>query len=463
MSFLSDLNPSQREAVKILEGPVIIVAGAGSGKTRVLTYRIARLVQVGVPAYQILALTFTNKAAKEMKERIAQLVGSSSKSIWMGTFHSMFARVLRLEAERLGYGKNFTIYDEQDSLKVVKNEMNAQGISLQHFNPQAIRSRISSAKNRLLGPEELASQSVDQFDEVSAKVFIRYQKAMRRNNAMDFDDLLVLPIHLFDHNKKILNDYQERFRFILVDEYQDTNKAQYVLLKQLAAKYKNICVVGDDAQSIYAFRGAEIRNILDYQVDYPDAKLFRLEQNYRSTKTILAIADSVIKNNVDQIPKNLWTDNQTGEPVTILECADDKDEGIRIAQRILDDIYRLKLGFKDFALLYRTNAQSRSLEDALRKNGIPYTIVGGTEFYQRKEVKNVLAFLRVLTNPLDNESFLRTLNYPNRGIGERHGKKTAGFCRTQKPFPARCRALCAGNSPYRCQSKRSAPLGRGIL
>ncbi|MGA2622515.1 MAG: UvrD-helicase domain-containing protein [Bacteroidota bacterium] len=418
MSFLSDLNPSQREAVKNLEGPVIIVAGAGSGKTRVLTYRIARLVQVGVPAYQILALTFTNKAAKEMKERIVQLVGSSSKSIWMGTFHSMFARVLRLESEKLGYGKNFTIYDEQDSLRVVKNVMNAQGISLQQFNPQAIRSRISSAKNRLLGPEEFASQVVDQFDEVSAKVFARYQKLMKRNNAMDFDDLLVLPIHLFEQNKKILNDYQERFRFVLVDEYQDTNKAQYVLLKQLAAKYKNICVVGDDAQSIYAFRGAEIRNILDYQVDYPEAKLFRLEQNYRSTKTILAIADSVIKNNVDQIPKNLWTDNQTGEPITILECADDKDEGIQIAQRILEDIYRLKLDFKDFALLYRTNAQSRSLEDALRKNGIPYTIVGGIEFYQRKEVKDVLAFLRVLTNPLDNESFLRTLNCPNRGIGD---------------------------------------------
>ena len=418
MIFLNELNQQQLEAVKATNGPVMVIAGAGSGKTRVLTYRIAYLIRCGVPVYQILALTFTNKAANEMKERIGKLVGSESAKIWMGTFHSVLARILRIECEKLGYEKYFTIYDEIDSLGAVKKIMGALGIPAQQFNPQAVRSRISRAKNDLVTPEEYAKQAGDLFAEKTAKVYAEYRLQLKRNNAMDFDDLLLKPIELFQHHKKILDKYQDRFRFILVDEYQDTNRAQYFLIKLLASKYKNICVVGDDAQSIYSFRGADIRNILDFEHDYPDAQTFRLEQNYRSTKTILAAADRVIKNNVDQIAKNLWTDNHPGEPITVLFCDDDRDEGAQVVHRIFEDSRSFKIDLNNFAVLYRTNAQSRSLEDALRKNNIPYVIVGGIEFYQRKEIKDVLAYLRVLTNPQDDESLQRIMNYPNRGIGD---------------------------------------------
>lgn len=416
--FLNDLNSVQREAAKTVAGPVMIVAGAGSGKTRLLTYRIAYLASIGVPPYQILALTFTNKAANEMKERIIALVGDRSKQIWMGTFHSMFARMLRKECARIGFEDNFTIYDTADSLSVIKSIMGSLGIPTTQFNPNAIRSRISGAKNALVHPDQYLSSSRDILEEKTAVVYAEYQKVLRQSNAMDFDDLLLKPIELFEGHKKILEQYQDRFRFILVDEYQDTNRAQYVLIKLLAGKYKNICVVGDDAQSIYAFRGADIRNILDFEKDFPEAKVFRLEQNYRSTKNILGAADRVIKNNIHQIPKTLWTDNIAGEQITVLECEDDRDEGAHVVSRIFDDVSRQKSNLHDFAVLYRTNAQSRSLEDALRKNNLPYTIVGGIEFYQRKEIKDVLAYLRVLVNPKDNESFLRIVNYPNRGLGE---------------------------------------------
>ena len=417
MSYLSELNPRQIEAVKAVEGPVMVVAGPGSGKTRVLTYRIAHLIEIGVPAYRILALTFTNKAASEMKGRIVAIVGEKSRQLWMGTFHSVFARILRVECERLGFGRNFTIYDTADSLGLIKNIMNSFGIPHQQYGPQAIRARISGAKNQMIGPADYGRQALDLFEEKTGRVYAEYDRRLRENNAMDFDDLLLKPIELFLSHKKTLEKYRDLFRFVLIDEYQDTNRTQYVLIKTIAEKYRNICVVGDDAQSIYAFRGADIRNILDFQKDYPDLKTIRLEQNYRSTKTILAAADQLIKHNEDQISKTLWTDNQHGDLITLLSCDDDRDEGNRIVARIFDESRRLKIDLKDFAIMYRTNAQSRSLEDALRKNSIPYIIVGGIEFYQRKEVKDALAYLRVLVNPQDGESFLRIANYPVRGLG----------------------------------------------
>jgi DNA helicase-2/ATP-dependent DNA helicase PcrA len=418
MSFLKGLNPQQQKAVKTVNGPVMVVAGPGSGKTRVLTYRIAHLIGIGVPAYNILALTFTNKAADEMKERIVGLVGDKSRQLWMGTFHSMFARLLRYEAETIGYEKHFSIYDTIDSLALIKRTMETLAIPHQQFNPQAIRARISAAKNQLVSPEEYAQRALDIFEEKTSAVYRAYERQLRRSNAMDFDDLLLKPIELFSSNKKILAKYQDRFRFILIDEYQDTNHAQYVLIKLLAEKYRNICVVGDDAQSIYAFRGADIRNILDFQRDYPEAIVIRLEQNYRSTKNILSVADNVIKNNRDQITKDLWTENNVGEPISLLACEDDRHEGSAIVARIFEESHRLKIDFKHFAIMYRTNAQSRTLEDALRRNSIPYVIIGGIEFYQRKEVKDVLGYLRLLTNPQDDESFLRVVNTPNRGLGD---------------------------------------------
>jgi len=423
MSFLQDLNPAQQEAVTATEGPVMIIAGAGSGKTRALTYRVAHLISLGVRPFEILALTFTNKAANEMKSRIIDLVGKESQDVWMGTFHSVLARVLRVEAEKIGFGRNFTIYDTDDSLSAVKGIMSSLGLSQQQFSPHGIRNRISLAKNHLMNPREYGSAAADLFEEKAALVYDQYERALRTNNAMDFDDLLIRPLELFNQSPKTLEKYQHRFKYILVDEYQDTNRAQYVLIRKLGDYHQNLCVVGDDAQSIYAFRGADIRNILDFENDYPDCRIFRLEQNYRSTKTILGAADQIIKNNRDQIKKNLWTDNPQGEQITSLETEDEKDEGYQIALAILHESSRLKLDLKDFAILYRTNAQSRSLEDALRRNGIPYTIVGGIEFYKRKEIKDVLAYLKVIVNPKDNESLLRIINYPYRGIGETTVKK----------------------------------------
>ncbi len=432
MSFLKELNPVQKDAVEAVNGPVMIIAGAGSGKTRVLTYRVAHLVALGVRPESILALTFTNKAANEMKARITSLVGEEAQHVWMGTFHSLFARILRVEAPALGYQRNFTIYDSDDSLSQIKGVMNALEFPQQQFSPQGIRSRISMAKNQMLSAKTLRESSQDPVGEKTARVYEEYEKALRRSNAMDFDDLLLKPLELFLQKPEILKRYQERFKYILVDEYQDTNRVQYRLLRELASAHKNICVVGDDAQSIYAFRGADIRNILDFEKDYQDCRIFRLEQNYRSTKTILGLADSLIRQNHDQIAKKLWTSNTDGEPVVVNVCEDDRDEGRRIVSQIEVESTRKKLDLKDFAVLYRTNAQSRSIEDALRRNGIPYIIVGGVAFYKRKEIKDILAYLRVVANPQDRESLLRIINVPSRSIGETTINKLQAFAARHK-------------------------------
>ncbi|HLP15328.1 MAG TPA: UvrD-helicase domain-containing protein [Bacteroidota bacterium] len=432
MSVLNSLNPVQRSAAETLAGPVMIVAGAGSGKTRVLTYRIAHLLETGVKPYEILALTFTNKAAKEMKERIMKIVGPEAHSIWAGTFHSVFSRILRHECEAIGYQRTFSIYDQDDSLNVVKAALNALNISAQQIAPRAVQSRISGAKNQLITPKQYDAIAKDFFEQHVAKVYAIYQQKLFKSNAMDFDDLLIKPIDLFQRFPHVLEKYQYRFKYLLVDEYQDTNHAQYVLIKLLADRFKNICVVGDDAQSIYAFRGADIRNILDFERDYPQSKTFRLEQNYRSTKTIIAAADSVIKNNKQQIPKTLWTDNAKGDLITLNEAEDDKDEGLTIAHQIQDLCGREKLDLKNFAILYRTNAQSRSLEDALRRAGLTYVIVGGVEFYKRKEIKDVIAYLRLIVNPNDEESLKRVINFPTRGIGETTIEKLQAYSAFQQ-------------------------------
>jgi DNA helicase-2/ATP-dependent DNA helicase PcrA len=427
MSFLDDLNPVQREAASTVNGPCLVLAGAGSGKTRVLTYRVAHLVAEGVRPESILSLTFTNKAADEMKGRIISLVGDHSRAIWMGTFHSLFARILRVEVERLGYRRNFSIYDTDDSLSRIKTVMTRMAFSLQQFPPQTVRARISKAKNARLSPEAFLDVARDPGAGTVAQIYAEYEAELKRSNALDFDDLLLKPLDLFMRHQDILERYQYRFPYILVDEYQDTNRVQYLLINALARRHRNICVVGDDAQSIYAFRGADIRNILDFQSDYPDAKVFRLEQNYRSTKRILAAADTLIRNNRAQIEKSLWTSNQEGDPVTVESCADDREEGRRVVARIEEEIRRRKLGLKDVAVLYRTNAQSRAIEDALRRAGIPYGIVGGIAFYRRKEIKDILAYLKVIVNPDDQESLLRVINYPSRGIGAVALKKLQAF------------------------------------
>lgn len=418
MSFLDDLNPVQREAVQAVDGPVMIVAGAGSGKTRVLTYRVAHLLALGVPPGAIMALTFTNKAAGEMRTRIRGLVGGDGGSIAMGTFHSLFARLLRADCEALGYQRSFTIADRDDSLAVIKSAMNDLRISQQVFAPPGILARISGAKNALLSPEELRAQATDPWSVAAASVYEVYQRRLRGSNVMDFDDLLLLPLELFRIRPEVLRRCQDRYRYLLVDEYQDTNRVQYRLIGTLARAHRNICVVGDDAQSIYGFRGADIRNILDFERDYPDSRVFRLEQNYRSTRSILAAADTLIRSNRDQIPKSLWTENPEGEPVLLHVCADEREEGRRIVATIEEEVKRNRRTMRDFAVLYRTNAQSRPVEDALRRSGIPYTIVGGVAFYRRREIKDVLAYLRLLVNPRDDESFLRIVNVPPRGVGE---------------------------------------------
>lgn len=427
-TLLAGLNPAQLEAVQNANGPTMIIAGAGSGKTRVLTHRIAYLIEAGVRPWEILALTFTNKAANEMKTRIGELIGhESAKDLWMGTFHSVFSRILRYNASALGYTSSFTIYDSDDSLSAIKQVMQALGISKDQFNPNAVRSRISSAKNQMISPDEYRETARDPFSLKVADIYPEYVKVLRGSNSMDFDDLLLRTIDLFERNPAILENYQTKFKFILVDEYQDTNRAQYKIVKLLAAKHQNLSVVGDDAQSIYAFRGADIRNILDFQQDYPSAKVFRLEQNYRSTKNILAAADELIKNNRGQIPKSLFTDNGPGDLVKVVECTDERDEASYVVRTIEDEIRKSRLDLRHFAILYRTNAQSRALEDALRRQGFAYSIVGGTAFYKRKEIKDVLAYVRLLVNPTDRESLLRVINYPARGIGAGTIEKIAAY------------------------------------
>lgn len=432
MKFLNDLNSVQIESVKSINGPVIIIAGAGSGKTRVLTYRIAYLLECGVPPNQILALTFTNKAAGEMKKRIMNLVGENAANLWMGTFHSMFARILRKEAHHLNYNRSFTIYDEYDSLSTIKKIMTRLNLPTQQYHPSAVRARIAKAKNQYLSPAKFLGSIQNLFDEKVALIYTEYQKTLKQNNAMDFDDLLVKPIELFENKKELLEKYRYKFKFILVDEFQDTNRAQYHIIRMLGNAQRNVAVVGDDSQSIYSFRGADIRNILDFQRDFPDCKLFRLEQNYRSTKSIISVADNLIKNNKERLEKNLWTDNPVGDSVTIIQCMDDLDEGNVVVRTIQQEITKRRLDLKDFAVLYRTNAQSRILEEAFIKSSMPYEIVGGVRFYERKEIKDIIAYLRLIVNPADEESCLRIINYPARGIGDvtieylsRHAKKNS--------------------------------------
>ena len=402
----------------------MVIAGAGSGKTRVLTYRIAYLLEKGVDAFNILSLTFTNKAAREMKERIGKLVGESeAKNLWMGTFHSIFARILRIEAEKLGYPTNFTIYDADDSKKVISNIIKEKNLDKDIYKAKSVAGRISSLKNNLITPKAYFQNGELQAQDSSAKmpmfgeIYQAYTERCFRAGCMDFDDLLLKTNELMYKFPDVLAKYQSRFKYILVDEYQDTNHSQYLIVKALAAKYENICIVGDDAQSIYAFRGANIRNILNFQKDYPDTKLFKLEQNYRSTNNIVQAANSIIEKNKDQIQKNVWTQNSGGEKIIVHKSISDTDEGNYIATNVWQTAMNEGAKHDDFCILYRTNAQSRSFEDALRKKNIPYKIYGGLSFYQRKEIKDVLAYLRLVINPKDEEAFRRVINYPARGIG----------------------------------------------
>lgn len=423
-NYLDSLNPAQREAVLQKDGPMIIIAGAGSGKTRVLTYRIAHLMQQGVDAFNILSLTFTNKAAREMKERIASVVGASeSKNLWMGTFHSVFARILRSEADRLGYPSNFTIYDTQDSVRLITAIIKEMGLEKDRYKPKQVLSRISSFKNSLITVRAYFNNSDLQEADLHASrpkvgdIYKEYVDRCFKSGAMDFDDLLLRTNELIARFPDVLAKYQDRFRYIMVDEYQDTNHSQYIIVRALADRFQNICVVGDDSQSIYSFRGANIKNILSFQKDYPDTKMFKLEQNYRSTKNIVNAANSVIEKNKTKLDKEVWTSNDEGESIKVMRTISDGEEGRFVAQSIFDNSMNLQLKNDQFAILYRTNAQSRAMEDALRKKGIEYRIYGGISFYQRKEIKDLLSYLRILINPNDEEALKRIINYPARGIG----------------------------------------------
>lgn len=423
--ILDKLNGPQLEAVTTIDGPVMVIAGAGSGKTRALTHRIAYMIQEGINPFSIMALTFTNKAAKEMKERIMQLVEpGAARNVWMGTFHSIFARILRIEAASLGYTSDFTIYDTDDSKTLINNILKDRKLDTKAYPAKYILNRISMAKSALYSPEDYCDNAEIQEQDRRAnkplvgEIFKTYNARLKRANAMDFDDILFNTNVLLRDFPEILYKYQNHFHYILVDEYQDTNYAQYLIIRRIAAMRENICVVGDDAQSIYGFRGANIQNILNFKTDYPEQKLIRLEQNYRSTKTIVKAANSVIENNKDQIKKKVWSDNEEGELITLLRATSDNEEGTLVASSIFGYKMSRQLSFKDFVILYRTNAQSRSLEEALRKQDIPYRIYGGLSFYDRKEVKDLLAYFRVVINPLDEQALLRIINYPARGIGD---------------------------------------------
>ena len=425
MNYLSGLNDKQQEAVLHLDGPLMIVAGAGSGKTKVLTTRVAHLMANGVDAFNILALTFTNKAAKEMKERVEHILGNhEARNLYIGTFHSVFARILRFEAPKIGYPNNFTIYDTDDAKSVVKTVINELNLDDKHYKPSTVYNRISSAKNALVGPAEYATDYYIQQEDMRSnrpaigQIYDAYVKRCFKNGAMDFDDLLLKFYELLKTFPESLSKYQHKFKYILIDEYQDTNPAQYEIIKLLGAMHENVCVVGDDAQSIYSFRGATIQNILQFQKDYEEVKVVKLEQNYRSTQSILNTANEVIKKNKGQIPKNLWTENAEGEKLRLVRTMTDNEEGKFVADTIQEQKLRNHFFNKDFAILYRTNAQSRSFEEALRRMGISYTIYGGISFYQRKEIKDYLAYLRVIINPKDEEALKRIINYPARGIGK---------------------------------------------
>ena len=423
--YLSQLNDSQKLPTTHKNGPIMVIAGAGSGKTRVLTYRIAYLMERGVDPFSILSLTFTNKAAREMKSRISQIVGESkSKNLWMGTFHSIFARILRSESELLGYSPNFTIYDTQDSDRLIATIIKELKLDKDLYKYKNIRSRISSLKNNLvtvkayLSNPELVQQDNESRRPMFGKIYQTYVNRCFKASAMDFDDLLLKTNELLNRFPEVLAKYQERFKYIHVDEYQDTNHSQYLIVKALADKYENLCVVGDDAQSIYGFRGANIENILSFQKDYSNSTIYRLEQNYRSTKNIVNAANSVINYNINKLEKEVWTDNESGEKIEINQSITDSEEGRFVSSSIFENKNKYQLDNDSFAVLYRTNAQSRSIEDALRRKNISYQVYGGLSFYQRKEIKDILAYLRVIVNPNDEESIKRIINYPTRGIGQ---------------------------------------------
>ena len=418
MDLFQGLNDAQQEAVACLEGPLLIVAGAGSGKTRVLTYRIANLLAHGVAAYRILAITFTNKAAREMRDRVDTLIGEAAHDVWLSTFHAFCARLLRVEIEHLGgYEKNFVIYDASDSKGLIRECLKELNLDEKHTAPGAVQAHISDAKNRLLGVKQFTAQAEDFFSQQVAKVYELYQSKLSANNALDFDDLLMLTVELLSKNEAVRTKYQEKFRYILVDEYQDTNGAQYQITKLLAAGHHNICVVGDADQSIYGWRGADMRNILNFERDYPEATVILLEQNYRSTKNILMAANAVIENNIERKKKKLWTDNAEGDPIVVYEGFTEKNEASYIVREVerLHTIYHIKYG--DVAVLYRTNAQSRNIEEAFYAAGIRYSMVGAMRFYDRREIKDIIAYLRVVYNPRDTLSLLRIINVPRRGLG----------------------------------------------
>lgn len=413
------LNPQQAEAVINTEGPMLIMAGAGSGKTKVLTCRVANLLQKGVRPYRILAITFTNKAAAEMRERVNNMSGPAAKDVWLFTFHAFCARFLRMEIDKLpGYGGNFAIYDTADSQNLIKQILKEMNLDDKRFQPSGILSRISNAKNALQDAAAFARQAGDFYEQKVADIYSRYEQKLQLNNALDFDDLLMLSIKLLQENQEVREKYQDRFDYLLVDEYQDTNHAQYLLTKFLAAKHRNICVVGDADQSIYGWRGADIQNILDFEKDYPDAKVIKLEQNYRSTQIILDAANAVIENNTGRKPKNLWTENKSGADIIYFQAVDERDEARFVIEQLqnLQRTENKKLG--DMAILYRTNTQSRIFEEMLIKSGISYNMVGGLKFYERKEIKDIIAYLRVIFNPADSLSLLRIINVPKRGIGD---------------------------------------------
>src|SRR5690606_4124391 len=424
--YLTGLNEKQREAVLHKDGPIMIVAGAGSGKTNVLTTRFAHLMGAHqIDSFNILALTFTNKAARETKERVEQILGNNeARNLYIGTFHSVFARILRSEAPRMGYPSNFTIYDTDDAKSVVKTVVNELNLDDKHYKANIVYNRISSAKNALVSPAEYATDYYIQQEDIRSnrpaisQIYAAYAKRCFKNGAMDFDDLLLKFYELLKHFPDALSKYQHKFQYILIDEYQDTNPAQYEIIKLLGAMHENVCVVGDDAQSIYSFRGATIQNILQFQKDYDEVKVVKLEQNYRSTQNIIHVANEVIARNKGQIEKVLFTENQEGEKIRLVRTMTDNDEGKFVADTIQEQRLRNHYSNKDFAILYRTNAQSRAFEESLRRMGIPYTIYGGISFYQRKEIKDLVAYLRLLVNPKDEEALKRIINYPARGIGK---------------------------------------------
>ena len=448
--YLAQLNPEQRAAVEHFEGPILVLAGAGSGKTRVLTTRIAHLIhEHGVDPAAILAVTFTNKAAGEMRERIRRLLEREPAGMWVGTFHSIGARLLRRHAPLLGWSPNFSIYDADQSEREIKRALERLGLSPKQWHPQAVRSAISGAKNQLISAPEYAHLAADAFTRVAADVYVAYQAALREQNAFDFDDLLVRPVELFEGHAAVLGQYRERFHFLLVDEYQDTNRAQYRWLHQLATVHGNLMVVGDDDQSIYGWRGADIRNILDFEKDFPDARTVRLEQNYRSTGRILDAANAVIALNLKRKGKTLRTDAGPGERLAIVEAADERDEADFIGSEIGTRLNEAPVTPRDFVVLYRTNAQSRALEEAFRRRDLPYQIVGGTRFYERREIMDVLAYLRLVSNPRDAGAFDRIVNYPRRGIGDTSRTHLLEWAAAQRLTPLEAALRASEVAPLR--------------